>query len=35
MVTHSGILAWRICGQMGLEGYSPRGCKKSDMTEVT
>ena len=22
-------------GQRSLEGYSPQGCKKSDMTEVT
>ena len=35
MVTHSGILAWRICEQRSLEGYSPQDCKESDMTEVT
>ena len=33
MATHSSILAWRICGQRRLEGYSPWGCKESDMTE--
>ena len=27
MATHSSILAWRILG------YSPWGCKESDMTE--
>ena len=29
MATHSSILAWRILG------YSPWGCKESDMTEAT
>ena len=29
MGTHSGILAWEI----PWTGYSPWGCKKSDMTE--
>ena len=28
VATHSSILAWRI-----LAGYSPWGCKESDMTE--
>ena len=28
------IYSWRI-GQRSLEGYSPWGCKESDMTEVT
>ena len=23
--THSSVLAWRICGQRSLAGYSPRG----------
>ena len=32
MATHSSILAWRIHGQRTLAGYSPRGCKESDMT---
>ena len=35
MATHSSILAWRIPGQRSLVGYSPRGCKELDMTEVT
>ena len=30
-----GILAWKIHGQRSLVGYSPWGCKQSDMTEVT
>ena len=33
--THSSILAWRIPwthGQKSLVGYSPCGCKESDMT---
>ena len=34
MGTHSSILAWRIShGQRSLAGYSPWGCKESDMTE--
>ena len=33
MATHSSILAWRIPWTEGLGGYSPRGCKESDMTE--
>ena len=35
MATHSSIPAWRPHGQRSLEGYSPWGCKESDMTEVT
>ena len=31
--THSSMLAWRSHGQRSLVGYSPRGCKQSDMTE--
>ena len=33
--THSSTLAWRILmdRQPWIEGYSPWGCKKSDMTE--
>ena len=34
MATHSSILAWRI-PWTELVGYSPRGCKESDTTEVT
>ena len=30
MATHSSILSWRI---PWTEGYSPRGCKESDMTD--
>ena len=33
MATHSSILAWRIHGQKSVAGYSPWGCKESDMTE--
>ena len=32
MTTHSSIPAWRQ-GQRSLVGYSPWGCKESDMTE--
>ena len=46
IATHSSILAWRIplteetggLQSMGLQrvaGYSPWGCKESDMTEAT
>ena len=30
--THSSILAWEIPGKESLAGYSPWGCKRSDMT---
>ena len=33
MATHSCILAWRIPWAKGLAGYSPWGCKESDVTE--
>ena len=33
MAPHSSILAWRIHGQRGLVGCSPRGCKEPDTTE--
>ena len=33
MVTHSSILAWKILWTEEPGGYSPRGCKESDMTE--
>ena len=33
MATHSSTLAWKIHGQRSLVGYSPWGCKESDMTE--
>ena len=33
MATHSSILAWRICGQRSLVGYSAWGCKELDRTE--
>ena len=33
MATDSSILAWRSHGQRSLVGYSPWGCKESDMTE--
>ena len=34
MGTHSSILAWRIPWTEET-GYSPRGCKELDTTEVT
>ena len=34
MVTHSSSLAWRIPWTRSLAGYSPRGPKKSDMTNT-
>ena len=34
MATHSSILAWRIPWTEKPAGYSPWGCKESDMTEV-
>ena len=33
MATHSGILAWRIPWREKPAGYSPQGCKETDMTE--
>ena len=34
MATHSSILAWKIpCMEEPVHGYSPWGCKKSDITE--
>ena len=33
MATHSSILAWEIQGQRSLAGYSPCGCKESELTE--
>ena len=33
MATHSSILAWKICGQRSLVGYSPQGRKESDVTK--
>ena len=33
MATHSGILPGKSHGQKSLVGYSPQGCKASDMTE--
>ena len=35
MATHSSILAWRIPWTRSLVGYSPGGCKESDMIEAT
>ena len=35
IATHSSILAWRAHGQRSQVGYSPWGCKESDMTEAT
>ena len=33
MATHSSILAWKIPWAEDMTGYSPWGCKESDMTE--
>ena len=33
MATHSRILAWKIPWTRSLQGYSPKVCKESDMTE--
>ena len=33
MATHPNILAWEIPQTEELVGSSPRGCRKSDMTE--
>ena len=33
MVTHFSILPWEIPGTEELVGYSPQGCKESDMTK--
>ena len=33
IATHSSILAWRVPWTEELGGYSPGGCKESDMTE--
>ena len=35
MATHSSVLAWRIPWTEEPGGYSPQGCKESDMTEAT
>ena len=32
MATHSSLFGWEIPGQRTLAGYSPQGCKESDMT---
>ena len=34
MATHSVFLPGEFHGQRSLAGYSPWGCKESDMTEV-
>ena len=36
MATYSSILAWRIpwTEERSLSGYSPWGCKESDVTEA-
>ena len=35
MATHSSILAWgESHGERSLVGYSPWGCKESDVSEV-
>ena len=35
MATHSSFLPGEAHGQRSLVGYSPKGRKESDMTEVT
>ena len=35
MATNSSILAGKIPWSRSLEGYSPWGCKESDMTEAS
>ena len=35
MATHCGILLGKSHGQRSLVGYSPKGHKELDMTEVT
>ena len=35
MAAHSSVLAWRTLWTEDLEGYSPRGGKESDTTELT
>ena len=34
MATHSSILPGKSQGQRILAGYSPQGCRESDMTEA-
>ena len=34
-VAHPSVLAGESHGQRSLAGYSPRGCKESDMPEMT
>ena len=34
MAIHSSILAWKIPWARSLVGYSPWGCKESNMTEA-
>ena len=33
LATHSRLLPGEFQGQSSLVGYSPRGCRESDMTE--
>ena len=35
MATHSIVLPGESHGHRSLEGYSPGGCRESDMTEAT
>ena len=35
MAIHSSVLAGESYGQRSPAGYSPQGCKESDMTEAT
>ena len=34
LIPGEGKIPWRIHGQRSLAGYSPWGCKESDMTEL-
>ena len=35
MATHSSIIAWEIPWTESVAGYSTKGCKESDMTELS
>ena len=34
MATHCSVLAGKSHGQRSVMGYSPRGCRESDVTEL-
>ena len=35
IATHSSIIAWEIPWTESVAGYSTKGCKESDMTELS